>query len=124
MKYQVLEAFRVRTSRSEMEIQPRQIITLSHDKAIGLLNQGKITPVEKVAYRIYSEILETFLWVVETDRDMHTLRSQGKTEAIYTQDEIAELNGLCKDSLREIHRTKEVFPKSTIEQVKSKDEEL
>lgn len=121
MRYQVLEAFKVKTSKEEMELQPGQVITLPHDKAIRLLNEGKITPTEKVAYRIYSEILESFLWITADDEDMHLLRSQGKTEAVYTKDEIKKLRGLSKDSLIEIHRVKEVFESSRIKEVKIKE---
>lgn len=117
MKYQVLDTFKVKTSTGEMELQTGQIITLPHDKALRLLNEGKITPIEKVAFKVYSEILQAYLWVADTDQDMHSLRSQGVNEAIYTADEIKKLKGMDKDSLREIHKVKEVFPESTIEKV-------
>ncbi len=45
MKYQVLEVFKVKTSQREMELQPGQVITLPQDKAIRLLNGGKIIPI-------------------------------------------------------------------------------
>lgn len=118
MKYQVLELFKVKTSQGEMELQPGQIITLPKDKAIKLLNEGKITPIEKVAYRVYSEILQAHLWVVDTVEDMHSLRSQGIAETIYSHDEIKELRKLSKEDLREIHKVKEIFPESTIEEIK------
>lgn len=114
MRYRVLETFKVRASQEEMELQPGQVITLPHDKAIRLLNEGKITPVERVAYKVWAEILQAYLWVVETAQDMHSLRYQGVTEAIYTADEIKKIRGISKDSLKEIHKVKEVFPGSTI----------
>ena len=40
-----------------MELQPGQFITMPHDLAIRLINEYKITPVEKVAYKVFSEIL-------------------------------------------------------------------
>ena len=73
-----------------MEVQAGKIITLDKKKALRLLNEGKIIPTEKVAYRIYSEILQAFLqaflWVVDTDEDMKTLRDKSITEPIYTAD--------------------------------------
>ncbi|MGQ9571049.1 MAG: hypothetical protein ACUVUQ_09475 [Thermodesulfovibrionales bacterium] len=117
MTYQVLDTFRVKTSRGEIELQQGQVITLPHDKAIKLLNEGKITPIENVAYKVYSDILEAYLWIVDTDHDMHSLRSQGVSEAIYTADEIKKLRGLSKESLKEIHKVKEVFPESTVEEI-------
>lgn len=117
MRYHVLKPFKVKTPKEEIELKPRQVITLSHDKAIKLLSEGKITPVEKVAYKVYSEILQTFLWVVYGPKDMSTLRDQGITEAIYIEQEIAELKKLPKETLKVIHEVKEVFPMSTIEKV-------
>ncbi|MDP2754554.1 MAG: hypothetical protein Q8P40_09220 [Nitrospirota bacterium] len=118
MRYKVIEAFKVKTSQGEMELQPGQVIILPKDKAIKLLTEGKITPIEKVAYKIYSEILQAYLWVIETDQDMHSLESQGVKEVIYTHHEIAELKKLSKEDLKEIHRVKEVFPESTVEEIK------
>lgn len=81
--------------------------------------EGKTSPIGKVAYRVYSEILQAHLWVVDTDEDMHSLTaSQGVSEAIYTAGEIKKLKCLSKDSLREIHKVKEVFPESKIEEIK------
>ncbi|MFH0774177.1 MAG: hypothetical protein V2A53_01590 [bacterium] len=118
MKYQVLDTFKVKTSTGEMELQTGQIITLPYDKALRLLNECKISPLEKVAYKVYSEILQAYLWVVDIDQDLHSLRSQGKTEAIYTGDEIRKLRSLSKDSLKEIHKVKEVFPESIVDEIK------
>ena len=115
MKYKVLDSFKALTSEGEMELQPGQVITLPHDKAIRLLNEGKITPIEKVAYKVYSEILQAYLWIVETDEDMHSLRSQGIKEAIYSHDEIRTLKGGEKDSLKAIHQVKEVFEDSHVD---------
>jgi hypothetical protein len=121
MRYQVLESFKVRTSQGEMELQAGQLVTLPHEIALKLLNEGKITPVEKVAYKIYSEVLKAYLWVADTDRDMHSLRDQGIKEAIYISDEIRKLKGLDNDSLKEIHKVKEVFEGSKIEEVRPKE---
>ena len=101
-----------------MQLQRGQVITLPHDKIIRLLNEGKITPIEKIAYKVWSEILQAYLWVVDTDQDMHSLRSKKVSEAIYTGDEIRKLRSLSKDSLKEIHKVKEVFPDSIVEEIK------
>jgi len=120
MKYKVLDTLKALTTQGEIVLLPGQIITLPHDKAITLLNENKITPAEQVAYRVYSEILQTHLWVVETDKDMHSLRSQGVTEAIYTQKEISEIKKLPKESLGDIHQVKATFPESTIQKTKKR----
>ena len=118
MKYQAREPFRVRTVQGELLLKVGQIVTLPHDKVIELLNKGRITPVEKVVYRIYSEILEAYLRVVETDEDMHALRDRDIKEAIYTLDETKRLKGLSKDTLKELHKVKETFEHSEIKEVK------
>jgi hypothetical protein len=120
VRYQVLELFKVKTSKEEMELQPRQIITLPQDKAIKLLNESKVRPIEKVAYKVYSEILQAYLWVVETDEDMHSLKFKVVSEAIYTGEEIRKLKGLDKDSLKVIHKVKEVFEGSKVEEITRK----
>jgi hypothetical protein len=78
---------------------------------------------DRIAVRVYSEILDCYLWVVETDQDLHTLRSQDTPEAIYTRDEIKRLQGLNKDFLREIHKFKKAFQDSKIEEISPKKRE-
>jgi len=123
MKYRVVEGFRAQTSRGEPAIIPGQIVTLPKEKALALLNEGKIVPSERTAYRIYSEILEAFLWVVYAPEDMKAMREHGVTEAIYTKQDIAKLKKLPKEALKGIHMVKEVFPMSTIEKVKHNEKE-
>ena len=120
IKYIVLDSFKAQTKQGEIDLQPGQIITLPHEAAIDLLNEGKIKPVEKTAYRIYSSILQAYLWVVDTHRDLHTLRGRGIKEPVYTLDEIRQLKGIDKDGLKDIHKVKEVFEESTIVEVKRK----
>jgi hypothetical protein len=82
-------------------------------------SEGEKFPLRK-AYKIFSEILQEHLWVVETDQDMKALRSQGNTEAIYTLREIPELKKIPRGDLKAIHNIKETFPESTIEEVKNR----
>jgi hypothetical protein len=44
MRYKVLEAFKVKTSQGEIQLQPGQVITLPHNKAVRLRDEGKIKP--------------------------------------------------------------------------------
>lgn len=77
----------------------------------------------RIAVKVYSEILQTHLWVVADDKDMKALKdSQNVSEAIYTADEIRKLKGLCKDSLKILHETKKAFPESTIKQITKKED--
>ena len=86
-----------------------------HEK---IISNEKVSPLRGAAYRVYSDLLQAYLWVVDTDQDMHSLMSQGISEAIYSADEIRKLRGISKDSLKEIHKVKEIFPKSKIEKIK------
>lgn len=74
----------------------------------------------RIAVRQWSEVLQAHLWVVADDEDTKALRSQGIKEAIYTADEIRKLKGISKESLKKIHKIKEVFLESNIEEVKKK----
>ena len=123
MRYQVKKPFKVRTSDGEMELQPGQVLTLSSETAVQLVNSGKIIPIGRVAYRIYSEILQAFLWVVDTEKDMRTLRDRNITEPIYTADEIRKLKGINKEDLKKVHRVKEIFENSQVEEVQHKKDQ-
>lgn len=114
MRYKVLDRFKAMTKQGELELQPGQVITMPHNIAIKLLNEGKIIPIEKATYKVYSELLGCYLWIVDTDQDMHLLREKGIKEAIYTFEETQRLKGMDKDSLREIHNVKEVFENSKV----------
>ncbi|OGW37450.1 MAG: hypothetical protein A2Y97_00060 [Nitrospirae bacterium RBG_13_39_12] len=118
MRYKVLESFKIKTLKKEMELQAGQVVTLPHDKAIILISEGKITPFDDTAYRVYSENLHAYLWVVEDDKDIDRLREQGIKEAIYTRQEIEKLKDIDKDSLKVIHRVKEVFESSKVVEIK------
>ncbi|MDA8103909.1 MAG: hypothetical protein M0Z71_00870 [Nitrospiraceae bacterium] len=118
MKFKVVEPFRVKTSGTETLLNAGQLITLPTGKALKLLNEGKIIPAERVAYRVFSEILQAFLWVVYGPEDMAALRARGIIEAIYTGQEITALRKLPKEALRTIHEAKEIFPGSRVEEVK------
>jgi hypothetical protein len=74
----------------------------------------------RIAIKVWSKPLGCHLWIVADNEDMHSLRSQGVSEAIYTDGEIKKLKGLGKDSLKEIHKFKEVFKGSKVEEITRK----
>ncbi len=117
MKYLIRKTFAAKTSQGGIELQPGQIVSLPTEKALPLVSEGKISPAERVAYKIYSDILEACLWVIASHEYMETLRtSQNVTEAIYTADDIRKLKGMDKEGLKAVHRVKEVFPMATVEE--------
>jgi hypothetical protein len=115
VKFRVLESLKVKTPEGERELQPGEIITLPRDKAIELINQGRIAPIGRVAYKVYSEILKTHLWAVAEGADRKALGAcEDVREPIYTGDEIGKLRGMPEEALRGVHEGKTVFPGSTI----------
>lgn len=120
MRYQVINNFKVKKSQGEMELKAGQIITLSKDNAVKLLNEGKITFVEIAAYKVYSEVLGCYLWVMDTDQDIHPLMARGVSETIYSHDEIKKLRELSREDMKDIHKVKEAFPESSIKEINKK----
>ena len=118
MTYRVLAGFKALKDQGKIDIQAGQTITLAKDQAIKLINEGKIIPTEKAAYKIYSNILQAYLWVVDTDEDMWALKHEGATEPIYTADEVRKLKDISKKGLKRAHNIKEVFEGSKIRDVK------
>ncbi len=71
-----------------------------------------------VAIRIYSHILDAFLWVVADDQQADILRASGEAkEPIYTMVEARELKKLKKVDLPPVHLIKSVFPEARVEAV-------
>jgi len=114
LKYRVLQEIETET----VILKPGQVIKLSEDDAIPLINEGLIFPIERIIYRIFSRLLQKYLWIVKDGTDMKALNaSQKATDAIYTATEIRRLKGMNRETLRSIHKIKEIFPASTIEEV-------
>lgn len=68
MKHQVLETFRVKTSQGELELQTGQVITLPEDKAISLIEAGKVRPVSESMleqYKAFIQWLKTYQMTIE-----------------------------------------------------------
>ena len=93
------------------------------DRIRLLYAEALLTCGWRIAVKVRSEALQSYLWIVADDMDRQPLRSQGITEAIYTADEIKKLRGMCKDSLKAIHRVKEVFEKSKVEEINKREKE-
>jgi hypothetical protein len=119
--FNVLEDISIETPEGLVTFNQGRTIDLSKEDAMPMLYAGVITPTEIVAYKIYSNILQAYLWVTADDKDREPIRSsQGVSETIYTADEIKKLRKLSKEDLREIHKVKETFPESTIEEITRK----
>ena len=121
MKYRVLRIFKVRTPEGEMDIQPGQIVILPQDKGIKLLNEGKVIPIERAALKVWSEVLQGYLWVVYDEEDIEVLRKEVLKGSIYTILEVKQLKGLSKSSLKDINQVKEIFPEATVEKILKRD---
>lgn len=97
------------------------VFELPKEKALPLIEAGLITPEGRVAYKVYSNILQCFLWVVQDDADADKLIAEGISEPIYTGHEIVELKKLSRDDLRAIHEVKTIFEQAQVEDVKVND---
>ncbi len=106
MKLRVLRDTNVGTATGSIMLKQGQVIGLSKDEAIPLIEAGKIEPLEPVMYRIYSNILEDYLWIVETDQDRGELLSEGATDPVYTGKEIEQMKGMSKRQLQKINTVK------------------
>lgn len=91
------------------------------EKYLNRVEKDSRRETDRIAVRVYSEILGCYLWIIETDQDLHTLRSQGKTEPAYTINEIRQLKDLSKGSLKDLNQIKETFPMSIIENIIKRD---
>jgi hypothetical protein len=110
VKFVVENSFKAKTSQGEMTLEPGQIITLPRDLAVTLLNQGRVSPVGRVAIKIFSEMLNEELWIVADERNMDALKAEQVVDiAIYTANEIRELKGKYQEQLKTIHEAKKVF---------------
>ncbi len=79
-------------------------------EALKALRQVRYT------YKIYSKILDEYLWVAANDEELKKLIGEGTTEVIYTQDEILKLFSLnlSDDAIKKIHSVKKTFRGSVI----------
>ena len=77
----------------------------------------ELTRKKRVAYRIYSEKLEAYLWVVADENDIEALRPLSNIgEPIYTNDEIQKLKGMDMNTegLRTIQEIKTTFKEGKV----------
>ncbi len=119
MKCNVLKTVKLKTSQGKLELQQGQVVALHNDIAIRLINEGRIVPIGKVTYKIYSKILDDYLWIVATEEELQALVNEGTDDVIYSQGEILRMidEGVPKEGLKAIHRVKKFFPGSSVEDI-------
>jgi hypothetical protein len=115
MRFKVIVNHQAETPDGIIALEQGQVIELDKEEAIPMIEAGVITPIAKVAYRLYSEILGAFLWVVPDESCAKALRNL--TEPIYTADEVRSLKGLSMEGLKAVHRAKTEFEDSRVESV-------
>ena len=123
MKYNVLERIRLKTSKGEVELHPGQVTALPHDVSVRLINEGRIAPIEKVSYKIYSKILDDVAWIVATDKELKELVEEGIKETIYTHEEVSRMleEGVSREGLVAIQEIKKGFPGATVGKIEQAD---
>ncbi len=60
MRYQVLDPFKVKTPQGEMQLKAGQVITLPENKAIKLIEAGKINPIPETLNDLSPEQRESY----------------------------------------------------------------
>lgn len=120
MIYKALDTIKLKTLKGEVELMPGQKVTLPYNVALKLVNDGRIAPIEKAIYEVYSNILDDFLWIVADEKELRDLIAEGIKDAVYTHDDISKLTGkdISKDALRKIQSIKKAFPGSTVEDIR------
>ena len=118
MKFRTSETIKLKTSKGKLELQPGQVVTLPADVALELVNDGRIAPIGKAIYKIYSKILDDFLWIVANEKELRDLIAEGVQDAIYIHNDIEQLDGISKEGLKAVHKIKKTFPGSRIEDIK------
>ena len=75
------------------------------------------------AYKMYSKILDDYLWVVATGRELQEMVAEGINETIYTHEEVSRMidDGVSKEGLKAIHKVKKAFSGSSIVDISDED---
>ena len=122
MKYLVMVPLKVKGAQGETDIPVGQVVNLSKEAAIKLLNEGKIESL-KAAVKIYSRILDAYLWVVQDEADREAL--EGVSEPVYTAGEIHKLHAQkpAPEDLRRVQEVKQTFPGEIVREVNPKTPE-
>jgi len=117
MKCQVIEFFKVSSSKGVLEFQPGQAVILPEEIALTLISESKIVSIEKGAYWGYSDILKAHAWIAKDKSELVALRAfQDVAEAVYTSDELKMLEGIDKAALEVIKNVKKIFDLAIVEE--------
>ena len=118
MKCQVIESFKVSSSKGVLEFQPGQEVILPEEIALKMIAESRIVSLEKGAYRGYSDIVKSHIWIAKDKSELEALRaSENISEPAYTTEELKMLEGLDKDALEVIKNVKKIFELATLEEV-------
>ncbi|MBF0487212.1 MAG: hypothetical protein HQK98_03540 [Nitrospirae bacterium] len=89
--------------------------TQAKERVLSLYMQAvAYTNPRSVAVKIWSEVLQCFLWVVPDRDDVKALRDTGVMEAIYAHGEVMSLKGSSIDHLQAVHAAKVVFTEGLV----------
>ncbi len=107
MKIRVTHQVKLKRNGQEITIEPGKLIALPDEVAIELIRQGRAAPF--FAVKIWSNILQDFLWVVGSPQDMEGIDPGNLS--IYQWQEIQQLidNHVDSAMLRMIHNAKRTF---------------
>ncbi|MBF0517107.1 MAG: hypothetical protein HQK97_08315 [Nitrospirae bacterium] len=84
--------------------------TQAKEKVLSLYMQAlAYAAPHSVAVKVWSEVLQCFLWVVPDRGDVKAIRDSGVSGAIYAHGEVKALKGSAPEHLRAVHAAKVVF---------------
>ncbi|ODS34504.1 MAG: hypothetical protein SCARUB_00380 [Candidatus Scalindua rubra] len=77
-------------------------------------------------YKIYSKILDDYLWIVANGKELQELVTEGVKDVIYTQEEVSRMIDECvsKEGLKVIHKVKKSFTGATVENIENEQDKI
>ncbi len=112
MKIRVTHQVKLKRNEEEITIEPGKLVALPNEVAIELIRQGRAAPF--FAVKIWSNILQDFLWAVGSLQDMEGI--EPGNSPIYQWQQIQQLidDQVEPEMLRAVHNTKRIFPGTTV----------
>ncbi len=112
MKIRVTHQVKLKRNGEEITIEPGRLVALPNEVATELIRQDRAVP--SFAVKIWSKILQDFLWAVGSRQDMEGI--DPGDSPIYQWQEIQQLinNNVEPGTLRAVHNTKRIFPGTTV----------
>ena len=119
MIYQVLSAMRVTTLNGEIEIEPGQIISISPEKAIPFIKQGRVIPLSsKDPYACLKEMLDRIDRIYRNGDLMRLKRNSAFWKGLVEKEDNMAKAIIDKNSFEEAIREYEIYLKQGVRELR------